>query len=172
MSALLNVAIRDVIDVVCEHFKVTLLDLRSARRTAEIVEPRHWVCYLAGRLTEKGYSQIGNAICRDHSSVMAARDKISARVKEDGAAAALAEELEIAVLALAQLRRPGALIPRVEEAPLAVHDIARRIIKGGRRAAMNASVEDVIGLCQALLATPEPLLITDKETEQETAANV
>jgi hypothetical protein len=63
--------IADIQRVVAEHFDTTLLDLKSARRTAAIVRPRQIAMYLARKLTSKSLPEIGRRSGgRDHTTVL------------------------------------------------------------------------------------------------------
>jgi Bacterial dnaA protein helix-turn-helix len=64
---------------VAMHFKVTRLDLVSARRTKNIVLPRQIAMYLAKTMTLKSLPEIGRRFGgRDHTTVLHAVRKIKA----------------------------------------------------------------------------------------------
>jgi len=80
------VAIRDprrvtaelIMEVVCEHFGVTVEDMVSTRRSREISEPRQIAMYLCRELTDLSTTSIGAAFGkRDHTTVMHACAKVS-----------------------------------------------------------------------------------------------
>lgn len=67
-----------IIRAVAAHYKVSGLDMISARRTANIVLPRHAGMYLAKMLTPRSLPQIGRAFGgRDHTSVIFAVNKVA-----------------------------------------------------------------------------------------------
>lgn len=67
---------------VCRRYKVSEIDVRSKRRTANIVMPRHIVMYLSKKLTELSLPQIGARLGgRDHTTVLSAVNKITALVE-------------------------------------------------------------------------------------------
>ncbi|MCC3246176.1 hypothetical protein LG047_12735 [Methylocystis sp. WRRC1] len=158
------VHISDIIEVVCEQYRVTQTDIRSARRTGRLVEPRHIAAYLAAKLTDKSLPQIGLLMRRDHTSVLHGRDRIAARVAEDATFAEHVYALELACVSLSMMRGRGVLPAPVE--PIVPHDLARRIMAGGRRAAMRVSPDHVLELCEALISAH------DFETENGAPAPV
>jgi hypothetical protein len=150
----MSVHIADVIDVVCEHYGCSKIDLRAQRRTARIVEPRQIAMYLACRLTERSLPQIGQALGdRDHTTVLYARDKVDAKMQCDPTLAETLAELEIAVVSLGQLRGRG-LLPKPEKL-LTPKELALRIVAGGKRAAVSVSADHVLALADALIAAEE-----------------
>ncbi|HEY8136227.1 MAG TPA: helix-turn-helix domain-containing protein [Methylocystis sp.] len=150
------VAISDVIDVVCEHFKCSKIDLRSARRTAKVIAPRQIAMYLARKLTEKSLPQIGQALGgRDHTTVIHGANKVEAEIASDATLAETVFALESAALSLGQLRGRG-MLPEPEE-PISPLEIARNILRGGRRAALRLSPDAVIELAEALVCSEELL---------------
>lgn len=71
---------------------VSMSDLKSARRTADVVRPRQIVMYLAKELTARSLPEIGRRCGgRDHTTVLHAVRKIGALVKTDPE---LAEQVE------------------------------------------------------------------------------
>lgn len=59
----------------CRVFGITLVELRSDRRSAGIMLARHAFCYWACRLTCKSMPQIGRFLGnRDHTTIMHGRD--------------------------------------------------------------------------------------------------
>ncbi len=76
--------IRDIQACVCEHFKVTFIDLVSERRTADIVRPRHVGIYLARILTTKSLPYIGQMFRRrDHTTVLHAVHRMERLIETD-----------------------------------------------------------------------------------------
>jgi chromosomal replication initiator protein len=60
-----------------KQFGITQAELVSATRTQALTRPRHIACWLASRLTVKGYAEIGRRTGnRDHSTISAACDRI------------------------------------------------------------------------------------------------
>lgn len=68
----------------CEVYGVKLNDLLSARRTANVMMPRHVSVYLAKELTGLSYPQIANATGgRDHSTAINSFRTIEKLIKTD-----------------------------------------------------------------------------------------
>lgn len=82
--------------VVAEHFKVTVADILSPRRTANVVRPRQIAMYLTKVLTLRSLPEIGRRFGgRDHTTVLWAVHKIGGQVETDPETAALIETLTI-----------------------------------------------------------------------------
>jgi hypothetical protein len=76
--------IRKIQDVVCRHYGVSRDDMLSARRTADLIEPRHVAIYLARRLTPHALPKLGRSFGnRDHTTILHAFRKIGARIEKD-----------------------------------------------------------------------------------------
>jgi chromosomal replication initiation ATPase DnaA len=88
--------IADIQEAVARHFGVTVIDIVSARRTADVVWPRQIAVYLARTLTTKSLPEIGRAFGgRDHSTSLHAIRKVARRLEVD-------EALRAAVAALSK----------------------------------------------------------------------
>lgn len=61
----------DIILAVCNKFQITREDIMSTKRTKEIAIPRHICVYVARTCTKLSQSQIGKAINRDRTTVIA-----------------------------------------------------------------------------------------------------
>lgn len=66
----------------CEYFRISIIDLLSARRTNNIVRPRMIATYLSKRLTLKSLPEIGGRFNRDHTSSLNAIRKIERLISE------------------------------------------------------------------------------------------
>lgn len=76
--------IEDIQRAVADMYGVRLIDLRSARRTANVVRPRQLAMYLAKTLTLHSLPEIGRRFGgRDHTTVLHAVRKISALCEVD-----------------------------------------------------------------------------------------
>jgi hypothetical protein len=96
--------IAKIIAIVARHYAVTARDIKSERRTADIVRPRQVVMYLAKTLTLRSLPYIGHHLGgKDHTTVLHGVRKITRLVAEDPALAA-----EIEALA-AEIRAPVTL---------------------------------------------------------------
>ncbi|MEW6489443.1 MAG: chromosomal replication initiator protein DnaA [Thermodesulfobacteriota bacterium] len=74
-----EVTIDVILKAVCQHFQITLADLKGKRRTKGLSHPRQVAMYLCRELTSSSFPEIGQKIGgRDHSTVMYACSKIAA----------------------------------------------------------------------------------------------
>jgi hypothetical protein len=73
------------IQAICaKHYRVSRLDILSARRTVNVVRPRQVAMYLAKTLTLKSLPEIGRRFGgRDHTTVLHAVRKITALRERD-----------------------------------------------------------------------------------------
>ena len=73
----INNSIASIQSAVAEYFKITVDDLKSKKRTNNIVRPRHIAMYLCREETDDNLAKIGLEFGgRDHSTVSTAIDKI------------------------------------------------------------------------------------------------
>jgi chromosomal replication initiator protein len=78
---------------VARQYTVSRADLRSSRRTANVVRPRQIAMYLAKTLTLRSLPEIGRRFGgRDHTTVLHAVRKIETLASSD---TGLAEEIEL-----------------------------------------------------------------------------
>jgi len=63
------------------HFRISVNEIKSHRRTQIEKNARHTFCYLARELTKLSFPQIGKLIDRDHSTVFHAA-KVASRTPE------------------------------------------------------------------------------------------
>jgi hypothetical protein len=74
-----------IMDVVCGHYQVTPLDIRSDRRTNKVILPRQIVMYLARHMTTQSLPWIGMKLGgRDHTTALHGIRKIE-RLRVDNA---------------------------------------------------------------------------------------
>ena len=63
--------------LVAAHFNLTARDLKSETRVKTVVRPRQVAMYLARKLLDLGYAEIGRAFGnRDHTTVLHAEGKV------------------------------------------------------------------------------------------------
>ncbi|MCA9109565.1 MAG: chromosomal replication initiator protein DnaA [Planctomycetaceae bacterium] len=87
------VKLADIEKAVCRMFQVTPDELKSARRSRSVSQPRMLAMYLSRRLTACAYSEIGEFFGkRNHSTVMAAERKVRRLIDENGDIRVCAEE--------------------------------------------------------------------------------
>jgi hypothetical protein len=86
--------------VVARSYKISRLDLISARRTQNIVLPRQVAMYLAKKLTLRSLPEVSRLFGgRDHTTVLHGVRKIAARCVSDAAFARQMEVLKAEILA-------------------------------------------------------------------------
>jgi chromosomal replication initiator protein len=79
-----NVSTDIIIRVVSEYFSLTPTDLRSKKKSQNIVHPRHLAMYIIRDMTELSTTDIGQILGgRDHTTVMNAIEKIEKRILSD-----------------------------------------------------------------------------------------
>lgn len=84
-----------IIEVVCEHFNVSVEDIKSKKRDDELVKPRFICIYLIRQLTDNSLQSIGSFIGgRDHSTIKHALKTIEAEIKEGGETASKIETIK------------------------------------------------------------------------------
>ena len=85
----------DVQRVVCEHFGLSLNELKSKRRTQNLVVPRQIAMFLTRRLVNISFPAIGEQFGgRDHSTVIHANNTITSRQASDPTLRATIDRLE------------------------------------------------------------------------------
>lgn len=89
-----------IMGVVAAEFGVSLTDMQSARRTKELVTPRHVAAYLAKKLTLHSLPAIGRMMGgRDHTTILHAVRKTEKTMESDMALVGLVAKLEARVSA-------------------------------------------------------------------------
>lgn len=87
-----RVSVDEIQKSVAGYFNLTVDDILSKRRTQSVVRPRHIAMYLAKTMTTRSLPDIGNRFGgRDHSTVIHAVKKITARLACDSV---LADDVE------------------------------------------------------------------------------
>lgn len=87
-------------NAVARKFRVTVLDLESARRTQDVVWPRQIACYLCTNMTAMSLPAIGRSFGkRDHTTVLAARNKLARMISSDSELSSEIEALKAVILA-------------------------------------------------------------------------
>lgn len=76
---------------VAKHFGLSVKELQSPSRYRRVARPRQIGMYLCRELTGKSYPLIGEAFCRDHTTVMHAVQHIGALIATNEEVAALVE---------------------------------------------------------------------------------
>lgn len=96
---LARLKIRAVQDLVCRACNVNLARLTCPRRSGSLVRIRHMAMWLARECTDAGYTEIGRAFNRDHTSVIHGVRAFTQRWRvADPDLGELADELRAALL--------------------------------------------------------------------------
>ncbi len=70
--------------VVCDHYNISLSDIKSKKRNKKYIVPRHIAIYIARNLGDYSYPELGNEFGgRDHTSIMHGYEKITEQLKVD-----------------------------------------------------------------------------------------
>lgn len=73
-----------ILDIVSEHFGISIADLKSNKRNAEIAVPRQIAMYLIRTMTESPLKTVGIILGgKDHSTIKYGVEKITKEVKND-----------------------------------------------------------------------------------------
>ena len=73
-----------ILDIVSEHFGVSISDLKGNKRNAEIVFPRQIAMYLIRNMTETSLKAVGVILGgKDHSTIKHGIEKIENELKAD-----------------------------------------------------------------------------------------
>ena len=79
-----RIRIPEIIEAVASFYRLTPYDICSARRTKEVVLPRHVAMWIARNYTLKSLPEIGRLMGgRDHTTVLSGERRISALLVSD-----------------------------------------------------------------------------------------
>jgi len=78
-----KVEVGTIIEVVAEHFKISVTDLLGKKRNKEIVVPRQIAMYLAREMAGMSYPDIGRSFDRDYTTVIHSYEKVRAELNKD-----------------------------------------------------------------------------------------
>lgn len=78
-----KISVENIQRRVAEHFDIRLSDLAGQKRPRNIAVPRMVAMYLARRMTDMSFPEIGSAFERNHATVIHAFKKIEGKLKED-----------------------------------------------------------------------------------------
>ncbi len=78
-----EIVVDDIIEWVGDFYGVTVGDIKSKKRMAEMAEARGCCCYLLRRHTPMTLADIGNVLNLDHTTVMHGVDRITIRLSND-----------------------------------------------------------------------------------------
>lgn len=90
-----HISVEDVLRIVAASFGVKVSDLKGARKTREVSQPRQVAMYLCRRLTTSSFPEIGRLMGgKDHSTVVKGVKKIKAQLLKDPELAARVQTVE------------------------------------------------------------------------------
>ena len=73
-----------ILDIVADHFNISVADLKSNKRNSEIAIPRQIAMYFIRSMTDTSLKSIGVILGgKDHSTIKYGADKIAIEIKED-----------------------------------------------------------------------------------------
>lgn len=78
-----KLGIEEIQKKVAEYFKIRLADMRSPRRSLNVVRPRQVAMYLSKQLTTRSLPEIGRMFGRDHTTVMYAVRRVEMLTSTD-----------------------------------------------------------------------------------------
>ena len=80
----LRITPENIISVVCDHYSVSIEDIKSSKRNKELVHPRQMIMYLCRSMTNATYKEIASLLGgRDHSTIMYGERSISDLIEKD-----------------------------------------------------------------------------------------
>ncbi|MFB6264380.1 MAG: chromosomal replication initiator protein DnaA [Bradymonadaceae bacterium] len=90
-----ELSVERIIEIVADHFDIGPADIKGSRRTHAISKPRQYAMYLARKHTEHSYPELGRKFGgKDHTTVLAACQKLEEKVEQEPEMAELMETLE------------------------------------------------------------------------------
>ena len=91
-------SVEDIINKVCEHYRIDSSAIHAKTRKREIVQVRQIAMYLAKKHTDTSFSKIGKLIGnKDHATVLHACKIVKDQVEVDKAFKAEIDEIEVAL---------------------------------------------------------------------------
>lgn len=101
------VAIEKILEIVADHFELTVDELLGPGRARRVSGPRQIAMFLACEYSGLSVTAVATTFKRDHSTVMHARDKIRAARREDPAAADAVDSLKQLIRSSQELSTTG-----------------------------------------------------------------
>ena len=75
-----------IIDIVSEHYSISIQDLKSGKRNSSVAIPRQIAMYLCREMTDVPLKAIGSILGgRDHSTISHGIEKVADEIKTDEA---------------------------------------------------------------------------------------
>ena len=74
----------NILNVVCDHYSVSIEDIKSSKRNKELVHPRQMIMYLCRSMTNATYKEIASLLGgRDHSTIMYGERSITDQIEKE-----------------------------------------------------------------------------------------
>ncbi len=74
----------NIISVVCDHYDISIEDIKSSKRNKELVHPRQMIMYLCRSMTNATYKEIASFLGgRDHTTIIYGERSISDLIEKD-----------------------------------------------------------------------------------------
>lgn len=160
-----EIALEVIMNASAAAFGVTYMRLVGGRDSSQpVVRARRLACWLARRMTTHSYPQIGRAMGRDHTTVIAA---------ERAAEHQRTIDIEFAVISntalstLMTLERVGVLALAQRSDPV---EVARRVLADPGRQALGLSLHDIVAMALAVAANAPTT--TEQEADDGQDENV
>lgn len=93
-----------IIQIVCDHFKVSVRDVLGESQFRSMVRPRHMIMFLLREHMNFSTKHIGNVLDRDHSTVVSALKKMRKQASTCPEMIAHLEEIRERIRMSGQLR--------------------------------------------------------------------
>ena len=78
-----SVSISQIKKVVCKHFKVSVEEINSKKKSNSIAWPRQVAMYIASELTTLPVTEIGREFNRDHTTILHAKQKVKEEIENN-----------------------------------------------------------------------------------------
>lgn len=72
-----------IISLVCAEYRTSRPELLSPSRHAQAVRARFIVAYMARKMTRLSFGQIGQRMCRDHTTIIHAYNRMTKMIESD-----------------------------------------------------------------------------------------
>ncbi|MBN2688166.1 MAG: chromosomal replication initiator protein DnaA [Deltaproteobacteria bacterium] len=94
-----SITVDEIIKTVTEKFNIKTVDIKSQKKSKNLVLPRQIAMYLSRKLTRSSFPDIGAKIGgRDHSTVIYAYNKIAKLIERDETTRKIVQEIERSLL--------------------------------------------------------------------------
>ncbi|MCR4741850.1 MAG: chromosomal replication initiator protein DnaA [Treponema sp.] len=78
-----NVSLETIEKVIAENYQISVSELKGRNKTKKFIIPRQIAIYIARKITEISYTELGDEFGKDHSTIMYNYQKIEDQIKVD-----------------------------------------------------------------------------------------